>query len=130
MIASRVGLARERSRLLADVPELTLPVEPEDCEHTFYLYTLMVPEAWAGDKRNLLVEILRDKYGVGSAIANPPTYEASPYIRKQTEGQVLPGSELLGRRVFCVPMHPCMTDEQNAYVAAAVQSVVEEVRPV
>jgi len=128
MIAARARLGRQRTAWLSDVPELTLPADPPDCDHSFYLYTVLVAEAWAGDKRDLLVAMMQDDYGVGSAIANPPTYDASPYIRKQTLGQCLPASDLLGRRLFCPPMHPSMTDEQNAYVAAALQTTVEKVR--
>jgi gamma-glutamyl-gamma-aminobutyrate hydrolase PuuD len=37
----------QRSALLQDVPELTLPYEPPGYGHTYYLHTLMVPREWA-----------------------------------------------------------------------------------
>lgn len=128
MLARRRELARQRHALLDGVPELTLPYEPPDCEHTFYLYTLLVPPAWAGERRDRLVKLLDDDYGVGCAIANPPVYQGHAYIRAQTAGQSLPLSEELGARVLCPSLHPLMTDEQNEYVAAAVIKGIERVK--
>lgn len=128
MIARRVQRARERSKLLEGVPELTLPCEPPECDHTFYLYTLLVPREWAGERRDRLTKMLADDYRVGCCIANPPVYESHPYIREQTAGQSLPLSEEMGARLFCPSLHPLMTEEQNEYVAAAVTEAVERVK--
>jgi dTDP-4-amino-4,6-dideoxygalactose transaminase len=128
MIARRVALARQRMELLEGVPELTLPYEPPECDHTFYLYTLLLPREWAGRKRDRLVKILDEEYGVGCAIANPPTYLSHPFIREQTAGQSLPLSEEIGSRLFCPSLHPLMTGEQNEFIAAAIIESVERVR--
>ncbi len=128
MIARRVALARERSRLLDGVPELTLPFEPPGYGHTFYLYTLLVPPEWAGAKRDRLMALLENDYGVGCVVANPPTYAGHAYLREQTAGQVLPRSEELGGRIFCVALHPLMSEELNEYIAAAVIEAVDKVR--
>ena len=128
MIARRVERARERTAFLEGVPELTLPFEPPECDHTFYLYTLLVPREWAGARRDRLVAILKDDYGVGCCIANPPAYEGHAYLRRMTEGQRLPLSEELGARLFCPSLHPLMTQELNEYIAAAVIEAVERVR--
>ena len=42
--------------------DLTLPCEPVDCMHTYYLYTLLVPKEWAGEKRDRLMTRLREQY--------------------------------------------------------------------
>ena len=127
MLARRVARARERSAMLEGVPELTLPCEPPDADHTFYLYTLLVPPEWAGERRDRVVKLLDEEFGVGCAIANPPVYQGHDYIRRQTAGQALPLSEEIGARIFCPSLHPLMTEEQNAYVAAAViEAVVRE----
>ncbi len=128
MLAARRKVALRRSELLADIEELTLPYEPADCVHTFYLYTTLVPPAWGGEKRNRIMEITEQEYGISCVVANPPTYDNTPYIRKRTEGQRLPRAEALGSRILCVPIHPLMTEEQNAYACAAVQDAIERVR--
>lgn len=128
MIAARRAVAARRSELLADIEELTLPYEPPDCEHTYYLYTTLLPREWAGARRNRVMAIAEEDYNVSCVVANPPTYENSPYIRKRTLGQSVPRSDELGARILCTPIHPLMTEEQNAYVCAALQDAVERVR--
>ena len=128
MIAQRVKVARERTELLKDVPELILPHEPPDCEHTFYLYTILVPREWTSEKRDRLLRIMGDDYNIECIIANPPAYESSPTVREHTAGQKLPLSDELGKRLFCPPLHPTMTRGQNEYLCAALIETVERVR--
>lgn len=128
MLARRRELALQRSRLLDGVPELTLPCEPPGYRHTFYLYTLLVPREWAGPKRDRLMALLEQDYGVGAVVANPPTYLSHPFIRERTAGQVLPRAEELGGRILCVALHPLMSDDLNEYIAAAVIEAVERLR--
>ena len=128
MLARRAELARQRSALLRDVPELTLPYDPPDCDHTYYLYTCLVPRDWAGEKRDMLMKLLAEEYGVGCVVANPPAYEIDGLIKEHAAGQGLPVSNEIGRRLFCVSIHPLMTEEQNEYAAAALADAVERVR--
>ncbi len=127
MVALRVQRARERTKLLEGVPELTLPYEPPQCRHTYYLYTVLVPREWAAVKRDQLMKIL-DDYGVGCVVANPPVYQSDPFLGRQTAGQRLPLSEEIGARLMCVSLHPLMTPQQNEYVCAAVIEAVERIR--
>jgi len=127
MNARRYEVAKQRTELLQDIPELTLPSEPPGYKHTYYGYTCLVPPEWAGGKRDRLIGILQEDYGVGCEILNPPTYTHRPFVRKHTEGQRLPLSEELGGRIFCPSLHPLMSDEDNEYVAAAIADVVERV---
>ncbi len=86
MITQRVNLAHERTELLRDLDALTLPFEPSDCQHPFYLYTRLVPPEWAGPKRDRLIKILGSDHGVGCVIANRPVYLDHTYIRQHTAG--------------------------------------------
>lgn len=128
MIAPRVALAKKRSELLADVPELTLPYAPEGSEPVYYLYNLLVPKDWAGAKRDALMALLRDEYGVDTVVANPPAYQTDAYIRRMTEGQTCPRAEELGARLFCPPIHPLMSEADNEYICAAIADAVERLR--
>jgi len=127
-LALRRTRAIERNQMLADVPELTLPYEPPDCEHTYYLYTCLVPEQWAGEKRDALVEILAEEYHVGAGPYNRPAYEVSPFLREHTQGQQLPGDELLGQRILAISLHPLMTEDENEYIAATLIEAIDKVR--
>lgn len=124
-IARRRALAHRRNEYLADVPGITLPAEPPDREHTFYLYTCLVCPEWAGEKRDRLIQMMDAEFGVKLLIANPPAYEPRKFLRDLTSGQRLPRSEDIGRRLFCVPIHPAMSEEDNVFISAALIECVE-----
>ena len=81
--ALRVQRAHERTAMLKDVAELTLPYEPADCGHVYYVYPMLVPRAWAGEKRNRLMELLEHEYngrivaGVRRTVQDPPAITGS-----------------------------------------------------
>ena len=127
-IAARRRLAAARSAMLEGCPELTLPHEPEGCFHSYYMYTMLVSPQWAGEKRDRLIQLLADKHGVKCGIFNPPVHETVPFIKRHTEGQHLPISEAIGKRLLCPPIHPTMSDQDNEYIAAAIWEAVAEVR--
>ena len=126
-VAARRRLAKRRNELLAECPGITLPLEPEGYEHTYYLYTLLVSPEWAGEKRNRLMALLQQEYAVSTKILNLPVHREIPYIARNTSGQELPLSDQLGDRIFCTPIHPAMSDEDNEYIAAAVWSAVQRI---
>ena len=127
-IAARRRLAAARTAMLEGCPELTLPSEPEGCFHSYYMYTTLVSPQWAGEKRDHLVKLLADRYEVKCGIFNPPVHEMVSLIARHTEGQHLPISEEIGKRLLCPPIHPTMSDEDNENIAAAVWEAVAEVR--
>jgi dTDP-4-amino-4,6-dideoxygalactose transaminase len=127
-IAARRRIAYERTRMLAGLTEITPPYEPADCEHSFYLYTCLVPEAWAGEKRDLLMQMLQDEYAIGCVVANRPAYLSRRILAEHTKGQRNPLSEAVTARLFCVSLHPAMSDDLNRYIAAAMVRCVERLR--
>jgi len=129
MIARRVEVARERSAMLQDLPQLTLPYEPPGYYHTYYLYTLLVPDDWAGEKRDALMQSLKGDYGIDTVVANPPTYLHDPYLRHHIGTQRCPKAEHLGARLFCLPIHPQMPEADNEYLCAALSAAVETITP-
>lgn len=124
-IHSRRRIAHIRNKLLEGMPGIQLPFEPADCMHSYYLYTCLVPEAWAGKKRDALMTMMFDEFGVKCLVANPPVYENRKMIRDHTTGQPLPISEKVGKRIICIPIHPAMSDEDNEYISAAFIECVE-----
>jgi len=130
MVEQRVKRAQDRLKMLEGIPELTLTFEPPDCDHTFYLFTLSVPPEWGGQKRDRLCQMLREEYNVGTMVANPPVWEAQPYIYRRTFDQIarLPVSVDTAKRLFCISLHPLMSEEENAYVVASLWDVVERMR--
>jgi dTDP-4-amino-4,6-dideoxygalactose transaminase len=127
MIDSRRRIAAERTEMLADNPYLIPPYEPEDCRHSYYLYTLLVPEDWAGEKRNSLMELLAKEYGVNTVIANPPVTRSPGLLGEATKDQQVPVSEQIGDRLLCAPIHPKMPDSDNRYICAALWEAAEQI---
>jgi len=127
-VAMRRKVAADRTEMLRDLPELTLPCEPAGCYHSYYLYTILVPKDWAGERRDRLCGLLHDEYNVNTVIANPPVHSTVPYLRKLVGDVELPVSEEIGTRLFCPPINPAMSDEDNRYICAAIWDAVERVR--
>jgi perosamine synthetase len=67
-------------------------------------------------------------FGVGCCIANKPVYLSRKLLRDHTPGQSCPLSEVIGERLFCVSLHPAMTEEDNEYAAASLIECVERLR--
>jgi dTDP-4-amino-4,6-dideoxygalactose transaminase len=120
--------AHRRSKLLSGTPELILPYEPPDCEHLYYVYSILVQPDWAGDKRDKIISIMSEKFGIVCSISNPPTYLRWPYIAKNCEFTRLEVSEDIGRRLLCPPLHPLLTEEQELYICASLLEAIDIVK--
>jgi len=124
LLERRRRLGAERTKMLEGCPGLTLPYEPKGYEHVYYLYSILAPKEWAGEKRDRLMQMLKDDYGVDTVVANPPAHKTVPYIARRTVGQELPISDEIGARLWCPPMHPYMSDEDNRFISAAIWDAV------
>ncbi|MCX6702759.1 MAG: DegT/DnrJ/EryC1/StrS family aminotransferase, partial [Candidatus Wolfebacteria bacterium] len=72
--------AQRRIMLLRGVPEIQLPVEPSGYKHLYYVFGILVPPDWAGEKRNKILSIMENRFGIVCSITNLPTYQRWPYI--------------------------------------------------
>jgi perosamine synthetase len=129
MNALRRNRAQMMARLLADVAELTLPTEPEGYFHVYYGYTIMVPEQWATGKRKRLMDWLQSERGVGTVVMNNPTYKQDKLLASLGwDPADTPVSELTGERLFCLSIHPLMTDDDLEYITSSVREGVALIR--
>jgi dTDP-4-amino-4,6-dideoxygalactose transaminase len=113
--------AHRMTELLSEIDELTLPTEPDGCHHIYYGYTIMVPEEWAGERRQKLMDWLMDERGVGTVVMNNTTWHQEKLIAEMGYGpEDAPRSEIIGERLFCLSLHPLMTDEDLQYIADAM----------
>jgi len=128
MNAVRRDRAHMLTELLSGIEHLTLPTEPEGCYHVYYGYTIMVPEDWANERRQQLMEWLMAERGVGTVVMNNATWKQDRLIASLGYGPAdAPRSELIGDRLFCLSLHPLMTDEDLQYIAQSVADAVEVV---
>ena len=128
MNARRIDRARRLTEKLEPVAELAKPWEPPECVHIYYGYTVMVPPDWAGPWRDRLCAILKDDFGVGTVVMNDVTPTQHPLIKQHVAGQQTPISDLTGKRLFCISLHPLMTDDDIDYIGQSVAEAVERVK--
>ncbi|EDY47735.1 pleiotropic regulatory protein DegT [Streptomyces clavuligerus] len=127
MNAARVARGHQRTRLLEDVPYLTLPPTLTGGQHLYYRHNLLVPESWAGAGRDALMETLAERYGLGSIINDPPTYTSHDYIHARTHGQACPRAEQLAARLLCPCLHPLISDAEEQEICDAIREAAEQV---
>lgn len=123
-IAGRRRVAYDRNKYLAGLEGIELPYEPEYNVHSYYLYATKVKEEWAGEKRDQIIKMMNDEFGVGCVVANAPSY-LSRKILAENFGKTTPLSEAIAKRMLCVSLHPAMTDDDNRYICAAFITCVQ-----
>lgn len=128
MNGQRRQAAYRRSALLDGAPELILPYEPEGYEHTYYVYPILVQPDWAGHKRDRILSIMQEKFGIVCSVTNRPTYLRWPYIAAKCGTPKLPVSEDIGQRLFCPPLHPLLTEEQELYICASLLETIDLIK--
>ncbi len=95
-------------------PLITLPQRLSDKENVYHLFPILV----ADGKRDALHSYL-DQNGVGSVIhypIAPHKQECYAHADWNTPQLTLPITERLAAEELSIPMSPCMTQEQMAYV--------------
>ncbi|MGH3568383.1 MAG: DegT/DnrJ/EryC1/StrS family aminotransferase [Pseudonocardia sp.] len=117
----RIDLARRRTALLADAPGVRTPTEIVGYRHVYYLYNLLLDPATPTSVRDRLQIVLRDEHGIGTVVANPPTYRTHPLIVAATAEQgPFPVAEDVAGRLLCPALHPLMTEQENTVIARAI----------
>jgi dTDP-4-amino-4,6-dideoxygalactose transaminase len=120
--------AHRRSALLEGVSEIILPYEPPGYEHLYYVYPILVEPEWAGAKRDRLLSTMQEKFGIACSVTNRPTYLRWPYIAAKCGVPKLPVSEDVGKRLFCPPLHPLLTEEQELYICASLLETIDMIK--
>jgi dTDP-4-amino-4,6-dideoxygalactose transaminase len=110
----RRAIAHRYHELLAGTP-LRLPREADGCESVYHLYVVRHPA------RDRLREHLAAK-GVGTALHYPlPVHLQKCYADLGHRAGDFPVAERAARECLSLPVFPELTDEQVAYVAAAIR---------
>jgi perosamine synthetase len=128
MNSMRRRIAHRRNQVLEGVPELILPYEPPGYEHVYYVYPILVQPGWAGENRDKILTIMEKKYGIVCSVTNRPTYLRWRYVGEKCGNPKLKVSEDIGQRLFCPPLHPLLTEEQELYICASLLETVDMIR--
>jgi len=115
----RVRLAEKRHRLFERFPGLSVPFAPPGYRHVYYVYGLLLPVGTSAGERDGLIGTLRERHNIVCSVSNPPTYERWSFIREACGNGALLASEDVGRRLICLPIHPCMSEKEDDFICAA-----------
>ncbi len=121
-IAARRAHAARYTELLASVAGVNPVTAPQDCAHSYYLYTVRIPGEAANPavRRDHVARCLADQ-GIGSGTYYPVPLHLQPiYAELGGKAGDLPVAERAGHEVLSLPLYPEMTIEQIERVAAAV----------
>jgi dTDP-4-amino-4,6-dideoxygalactose transaminase len=97
-----------------------IPTVPVGREHVYHQYTVRVRE---GVDRDAALKRLNER-GVGARVYYPLPIHRQPVFAKRAEyrGLSLPETERATREVLSLPVHPLLTEEERAFVAAEVNA--------
>lgn len=123
----RISRAHQRTQGLADVDQLTLPPTLHEREHLYYRHNLLVPDSWAGEGRDELMNTLAADYGLGSIISDRPPYLFHRLIRAHTAGQRCPRAEQLTARLLCPCLHPRMSVAEIEEITDAIKGATAQI---
>jgi len=125
---ARRVVAHRRKELLASAIELMIPYEPPGYTHVYYVYPILVQPEWAGEKRDKILSIMEEKFGIVCSVTNRPTYLRWPYVAEKCGNPKLKVSEDIGQRLFCPPLHPLLNEEQELYICASLLETIDIIK--
>jgi dTDP-4-amino-4,6-dideoxygalactose transaminase len=115
--------AARYKELLSTVEELSLPLEPAWAKSIFHLYVVAVAE------RNEMLDHLRTE-NIGHGIHYPvPVHLQKPYQSLGYWENDFPVAERASRNLLSLPMHPYLSNEEQARVAKAIAGFYSARRP-
>ncbi len=122
-LAERQQAAEFYREALADLPWLQLPVFPENGQHAWQAFVLMIDESKAPAPRNRLMEQLQ-AMGIatrpGTHAVHMLGYYVERYGFKPTD---YPGAMQCNNQTMAIPLHNRMRQEDYQYVAAALHQL-------
>ncbi len=116
----RERAAKLTALLNAAAPGIKTPIEPEGYVNIHYGYTIMVPKEWAGGKRDQFIDRMQADYKVGGVVMNFAVTKYPMLAKMGYDPNDTPRALEHGDRLFCLPLHPQLTDQDLEYIAAAV----------
>lgn len=105
------------SYLSKHLSSVTVPFVQPGCRHVFHQYTVLAPE---GADRNAIVARLNER-GIGARVYYPLAIHQQPIMKELGFSNVeLPVTSGLVKRVFSLPVHPFLSEEELATIVREV----------
>ena len=125
---SRQAHARRYNEGLKDIPEICLPIESQDIDHAWHLYTIRLNLERLRITRNEFLQQLQ-KHQVGHSVHFIPLH-LHPYYR-DTYGfqpENFPVASAAFDRILSIPIYPKMTTSDVDRVVNIVRTIIQEHR--
>lgn len=122
-LAERQQAAEFYREALADLPWLQLPVFPENGQHAWQAFVLMVDESKAPAPRNRLMEQLQ-AMGIATRPGTHAVHMLGYYVERYSfKPSDYPGAMQCNNQTMAIPLHNRMSQEDYQYVAAALHQL-------
>jgi len=107
---------------LLSVESLQMPIEHDECKHSWYLFTIRLKDA-NSKIRNKMVKKLHEEH-VGAAVYYPIPIHKMSYYHELLGKVNLPETEEAAQQVISLPVHPAIQEVELDHIASAVKKVV------
>lgn len=102
------------------ITRVKTPNVREDCRHVYHQYTVVAPD---DVDRDAAVQYLNDN-GIGARVYYPKPIHAQPIFQEMlSEKPHLPITEDLTKRVFSLPVHPALSQDDLDYIVYHVEQL-------
>jgi dTDP-4-amino-4,6-dideoxygalactose transaminase len=125
-IDRREKLAHRYLDKLKNWPEITLPQPAlKGQRHAWHLFApLLVPEAAGMNRNNFISRMHEENIGVG---LHYPAVHTFSYYREHPdiESSNLPNTEKVADRIFSLPLHPDLPEDEQDYVITTMRKIFD-----
>ena len=126
LTAGRQAAARRLDGIIAAIDGLTAPTTTAGGEHVYHLYTVKFEKEKFRRSRDAFMEALRAE-GVQCAVHYPRPLTRQPAFAPWVMDHP-PVSDRLAAKVFCLPVHPGLTEGHFVAMEEALSKVAAEMR--
>jgi perosamine synthetase len=100
---------------------IILPENAPGVKHVYHQYVIRVTDKCRLTRDQLAIA-LREK-GIGTAVHYPIPLHRQPVFLEYAKKSRCPVADTLAKEVLSLPVHPLVTDEERAYIAACINEV-------
>ena len=124
MIERRRELAKRYSEALSELPEVTIPAEPEGCRHNYQSYMIRINGAPAAE-RETVMQALLDR-GISTRRGIMAIHREIPYQSDKWE-RTLPVTNSISDSGLILPLYHEMTFEDQDHVICSLRELLRTV---
>lgn len=117
--------ARYLSEQCSDISIFQLPKEQPEGESSYNLYSILLNLNKMNVSRDKFLELLKEER-ITAQVHYPRPLHKQPVFEKDAADISLPISEDLSQRIFSLPVHPLLTQEDLEFIVKGMKKVVKQ----